>query len=89
MHDRRKLSTIAAAVMGGVVGATIVWLSRPDPPSCTTLENGMRACMPIYVVDPPLWLYGVFAVIGALLAGGVAYGDAFARRARAAKRVLS
>jgi hypothetical protein len=83
MHDKRKLSTIAAAVVGGVVGATIVWLSRPDPPSCTTLDNGMRACMPIYVVDPPLWLYGVFAVIGALLAGGVAYGYAIARRARA------
>ena len=58
MHDKRKLSMIAAAVVGGVVGATIVWLSRPDPPSCTTLDNGMRACMPIYVVDPPLWLYG-------------------------------
>jgi hypothetical protein len=82
MHDKRKLSTIAAAVVGGVVGATIVWLSRPDPPSCTMLDNGIRACMPIYVVDPPLWLYGVFAVIGALLAGGVAYGYAFARRAR-------
>lgn len=39
--------------------------------------------MPIYVVDPPLWLYGVFSVVGALLAGGVAYGYAFARRARA------
>jgi hypothetical protein len=74
---------IAAAVVGGVVGAIIVWLSRPDPPSCTTLDNGMRACMPILVVDPPLWLYGVSAVIGALLASGVAYGYAFARRARA------
>ena len=39
----------------------------------------MRACMPIHVVDPPLWLYGVSAVIGALLAWGVAYGDAFPR----------
>ncbi len=55
-------------------------LSRPDPPTCTTLDNGMRACMPIYVFDPPLWLYGAFAVIGALLAGGLAYGYTFARR---------
>jgi hypothetical protein len=41
----------------------------------------MRACMPIYVVDPPLWLYGAFAVIGALLAGGMTLGYGFARRA--------
>jgi hypothetical protein len=83
MPDSRTLSTIPATAVGGVVGAAIVWLSRPDPPSCTTLDNGMRACMPIYVVDPPLWLYVVSAVIGALLAGGVAYGYTFARRTRA------
>lgn len=83
MHDIRTPSRTGAAVAGGVVGASIVWLSRPDPPSCTTLDNGMRACMPIYVVDPPLWLYAAFALIGALLAGGVAYGYTFARRARA------
>ena len=83
MHDSRTLSMTAAAVVGGVVGAAIVWLSRPDPPSCTTLDNGMRACMPIYIVGPPLWLSGTFAVVGALLTGGVAYGYTFARRARA------
>lgn len=89
MHDKRKLSTTAAALVGGVVGVVIVWLSRPDAPSCTTLDNGMRACMPIHVVDPPLWLYGVSTVIGALLACGVACGFALARRARSATRVLS
>jgi len=83
MPDSRALSTIAATALGAVVGAAIVWLSRPNPPSCTTLDNGMRACMPIYVVNPPMWLYVVSAVIGALLAGGVAYGYTFARRARA------
>jgi hypothetical protein len=83
MHGKNPLSTTAAAVIGGVLGVAIIWLSRPDPPSCTTLDNGMRACMPIYVVQPPLWLYGAFAVLGALLAGGVAYAYAFARRARA------
>lgn len=83
MHDNRTLLTTAAAVAGAVVGAAIVWMSRPDPPTCTTLDNGIRACMPIYVVDPPLWLYGAFAVIGALLSGGVAYGSTVARRARA------
>ena len=83
MHDSRARSTIAAMVVGGLVGAAFVWLSRPDPPSCTTLDNGMRACMPIYVVDPPFWLYSAAAVIGALLASGAAYGYTFARRARA------
>jgi hypothetical protein len=84
MHDSRTPPTATtAAVVGGVVGAAIVWLSRPVPPSCTTLDNGMRACMPIYVVEPPLWLYAAFAVVGALIAGGVALGYMFSRRARA------
>jgi len=83
MQAKRELAAaVAVAVVGGVLGAAFVWLSRPDPPSCTTLDNGMRACMPIYVVDPPLWLYGAFAVIGALLAGGMTLAYAFARRAR-------
>jgi hypothetical protein len=83
MRGRRAFSaTTAAAAIGGVLGTAIVWLSRPDPPSCTTLDIGMRACMPIYVVDPPLWLYGAFAVIGALLAGGMTLGFTFVRRAR-------
>jgi hypothetical protein len=81
MRDSRTLSTTtAAAVVGGVLAAAIVWLSRPDPPSCTTLDNGMRACMPIYVVDPPLWLYGAVAVVGALLDAGVAFGYTTVRR---------
>lgn len=81
MLSKPALSTIAAAVVGGVLGVAIVWLIRPTPPSCTTLDNGMRACMPIYVVQPPLWLYSALGVLGALLAGGAAY--ALARRARA------
>jgi hypothetical protein len=80
MQGRSALSATAAAVLGGLLGAAVIWLSRPDPPTCTTLDNGMRACMPIIVVEPPLSLYGAFAVVGALLAGGMTY--AFARRAR-------
>lgn len=85
MPAKRELAASAAiAAVGGVLGAVVVWLSRPVLPSCTTLENGMRACMPIYVVDPPLWLYGTVAVGGAFLAGvmtlAYAYAYAFARR---------
>lgn len=82
MLDRRTLWTsTAATAVGGVLGVAIVWLNRPEPPGCTTLDNGIRACMPIYVVGPPVWLYAAFGVLGALLAGGIAYG--FVRRARA------
>jgi hypothetical protein len=83
MLSSRKLAASAAiATIGGVLGAAFVWLKRPDAPICTTLDNGMRACMPIYVVDPPLWLYGAFSVGGVLLAGGMTLAYAFARRAR-------
>lgn len=87
MQDSRKHLTATtattAAVVGGVVGVAVVWASRPDPPSCTTLGNGMRACMPIHAVDPAMWLYAAFAAIGAAIAGGVTFGYLFARRARA------
>ena len=69
-------STAVVTVFGAVLGASIVWLNRPDAASCTTLHNAMRACMPVYVVGPPLWLYAAFAVCGALLAGCVAYASA-------------
>lgn len=39
---------------------------QPDP--CTTLDNGMRACMPIIVMPPPLWAYFAFACGGAIVA---------------------
>lgn len=82
MSLRLTGATAAAAVVGAVVGAAVLGLSRPDPPACTTLDDGVRACMPILVVAPPWWAYATFAVIGALLAGGVAYGCLLARRAR-------
>jgi hypothetical protein len=83
MLGKRQLAASAAiAAVGGVLGAVVVWLSRPEFASCTTLDNGMRACMPIYLVDPPLWLYGAVAVGGAFLAGGITLAYAFARRAR-------
>ena len=54
---KRELAVFAASAVGGAVGAVFVWLRRPAPPSCTTLDNGKYACMPIHAVDPPLALW--------------------------------
>lgn len=83
MDECRRLG-LTAAVIGGLLGATFVWLNRPEPPGCTTLDNGMRACMPVYVAEPPLWIYVAFALAGALVASGMALGYAVARCAREA-----
>ena len=84
LQSRDRSAAILAALVGGLVGMVALWLSRPDPPSCTILDSGMRACMPILVEGPPVWLYLAFAVVGALL--GVALALAFARRGRVARQ---
>lgn len=70
------------AVVAGVLGAGFVWWHRPDPSSCITLDDGIRACMPVHVVAPPLWLYAAFAVGAAFLGGGMTLACALFRRAR-------
>ena len=53
--------------LGAVLGFLYVWLpwrGKPDP--CTTLDDGLRACMPILVVAPPLWVYVLCCAAGAL-----------------------
>lgn len=82
LESRERSATICFALVGGLVGVAVAWLSRSDPPSCTSLDNGMRACMPILVEGPPVWLYGAFGGVGALLGGGMATAFAFARRVR-------
>lgn len=72
-RDRALPRVFGAALVGALVAMTLVWLNRPESPSCVTLDNGTHACMPVYVVDVPLWLYGAVAIIGALLAGALAY----------------
>ena len=55
--------------VGALLGLLYVWgpwRGKPDP--CTTLDNGMRACMPMVVVAPPLWAYFAFACGGAIAA---------------------
>jgi hypothetical protein len=81
-ESRERSAAIFFAPVGLLVGIAFLWLSRPDPPACTTLDNGMRACMPILVEGPHVWLYGAFGVVGALLAGGLAFALASAHRAR-------
>lgn len=58
-----------AVLVGASLGLLYVWgpwRGKPDP--CTTLDDGVRACMPIVVVPPPLWAYFAFACGGALVA---------------------
>lgn len=56
----------ASLVVGGTLGVLMVWLLRPESPACTTTETGLRACMPVVVVPPPLWVYFAFGAAGAL-----------------------
>ena len=80
---KRELgASTAVAVVAGVLGAVVVWLHRTDPRSCITLDDGIRACMPVHVVAPPLWLYAAVAVSCAFLAGGMTLVCTLARRAR-------
>ena len=52
--------------LGAGLGVVLVWLLGSEPPSCTTTSTGVRACMPIYVVPPSLWVYVAFGAAGAL-----------------------
>jgi hypothetical protein len=86
MPGNRTLSRVfGAALVGAVAAVALVWLNRPESPSCVTWDNGMLACLPIYVVDVPLWLYGAVAIIGALLAGALAYACSALLRQRLAR----
>lgn len=82
LESRERSAVLFFALVGLLVGIAVLWLSRPDRPACTTLDNGMRACMPVLVEGPPVWLYGAFGIAGALMAGGFAFALASARRAR-------
>lgn len=58
-----------AVVVGALLGSSYVWGPwRSQPQPCTTLDDGTRTCMPVFVVPPPLWAYFAFACGGALVA---------------------
>ena len=56
-----------SALVGAVLGVLFVLLSRQDESPCTTLDDGTRACMPVMVIPPPLWVYVAFGITGAVL----------------------
>jgi hypothetical protein len=67
--------------VGALLGLLYVWDPwRGEPDPCTTLDNGMRACMPMVAVSPPLWAYLAFACGGAIAALLVAAAAPHARR---------
>lgn len=51
------LSSRAAALsvaVGAALGLLYVWGPWREADPCTTLDKGMRACLPVVVVPPPL-----------------------------------
>lgn len=45
---------------------------KPQPPGSVVLDNGLRSPMPVIVIGPPLWVYLVAGVLGALIGAGIA-----------------
>jgi hypothetical protein len=76
-----KVAAICA-VLGAAVGVLFVWLQRPDAPAegCTTTSDGLRACILVHVVPPPLWAYFVLGAGGALAGLLLALGALGIRR---------
>lgn len=65
---------MVAAAVGAATAAALVWFTREQlqPPGSAVLDNGLRSPMPVIVIGPPLWVYLLAAILGALVAGGLA-----------------
>lgn len=62
------LRTSGVALCGGLVGLFCVWATRARPPGSLNLADGRQVVQPMYVEPTPLWLYAMFACLGAALA---------------------
>lgn len=71
---RRWSVTGAVAALGAAAGIGLIWFTQeqPQPPGGVVLDNGLRSPMPIIVIGPPLWVYLLAGVLGALIGIGVA-----------------
>ncbi len=60
--------------LGAAAGIGLIWFTQeqPQPPGSVVLDNGLRSPMPVIVVGPPLWIYLLAGVVGALVGFGVA-----------------
>lgn len=56
------------ALCGSLAGLFYVWTTRARPPGSLTLVDGRQVVQPMYVEPTPLWLYAMFACLGAALA---------------------
>jgi hypothetical protein len=63
-----RLRTSGVALCGGLVGLFYVWAIRARPPESLNLADGRQVVQPMYVEPTPLWLYAMFACLGAALA---------------------
>lgn len=70
----RRSVRAAYATLGAATGIGLIWLTReqPQPPGSVVLDNGLRSPMPVIVIGPPLWVYLLAGVLGALVGAGVA-----------------
>lgn len=74
--------TAVCAALGAVSGVGLVWFMRtqPRPPGSSVLDNGLRSPMPVVVIGPPVWVYLVAGVVGALVVSGIALAATHVRR---------
>ena len=71
---RRWTATALSVALGLATGVGLIWLTRaqPQPPGSVVLDNGLRSPMPVIVVGPPLWVYVLAGILGALVGAGLA-----------------
>jgi hypothetical protein len=62
------LRPAGVALCGALVGLSYAWSTRARPPEALNLADGRQVVQPMYVEPTPLWLYAVFAGLGAALA---------------------
>jgi hypothetical protein len=74
VKTRRWTATAVSAALGLATGVGLIWFAReqPRPPGSVVLDNGLRSPMPVIVIGPPVWVYLLTGILGALAGAGIA-----------------